>query len=96
MTCQIDCSIFCIHTSHVIFITIHSCYPISGATYINDGFFLQKVTSSNVGAMSVVLVLVLRLYSGWGYIGSRYVNCQYTSIGLCFCSFIENILCKLN
>lgn len=47
------------------------CYPISGATYINDGYLLQKVTSANVGAMSVVFVLVLRLYSGWGYIGSR-------------------------
>eukprot|EP00584_Thalassiosira_punctigera_P007203 CAMPEP_0172535162 /NCGR_PEP_ID=MMETSP1067-20121228/7286_1 /TAXON_ID=265564 ORGANISM="Thalassiosira punctigera, Strain Tpunct2005C2" /NCGR_SAMPLE_ID=MMETSP1067 /ASSEMBLY_ACC=CAM_ASM_000444 /LENGTH=299 /DNA_ID=CAMNT_0013320067 /DNA_START=33 /DNA_END=932 /DNA_ORIENTATION=+ len=47
------------------------CYPISGATYINEGYFLQKLTSSNVGALSVVFVLVLRLYSGWGYIGSR-------------------------
>ena len=47
------------------------CYPISGATWVNEGYFLQKVTASNVGAMSVVLVLVLRLYSGWGYIGSR-------------------------
>lgn len=47
------------------------CYPISGATYIEDGYFLEKVVSSNVGAMSVVFVLVLRLYSGWGYIGSR-------------------------
>eukprot|EP00571_Detonula_confervacea_P002935 CAMPEP_0172311600 /NCGR_PEP_ID=MMETSP1058-20130122/15237_1 /TAXON_ID=83371 /ORGANISM="Detonula confervacea, Strain CCMP 353" /LENGTH=301 /DNA_ID=CAMNT_0013024835 /DNA_START=28 /DNA_END=933 /DNA_ORIENTATION=- len=47
------------------------CYPISGATYIEDGYFLEKVVSSNVGAMSVIFVLVLRLYSGWGYIGSR-------------------------
>lgn len=47
------------------------CYPISGATYVNEGYLLQKLTSSNVGAMSVVLVMVLRLYSGWGYIGSR-------------------------
>ena len=47
------------------------CYPISGATYVEDGFFLQKLTSSNVGAISVVFVMVLRLYSGWGYIGSR-------------------------
>ena len=50
------------------------CYPISGATYVNDGFELQKLTSSNVGAISVIFVLVLRLYSGWGYIGSRYVQ----------------------
>jgi len=50
-----------------------SCYPISGATYMEDGYFVQKVTSANVGAISVVFVLVLRLYSGWGYIGSRLV-----------------------
>ncbi len=48
-----------------------SCYPISGATWVTDGYLLQKLTASNVGAMSVVFVLVLRLYSGWGYIGSR-------------------------
>mmetsp|Transcript_25856 Transcript_25856/g.54646 ORF Transcript_25856/g.54646 Transcript_25856/m.54646 type:complete len:308 (+) Transcript_25856:64-987(+) len=47
------------------------CYPISGATWVTEGFLLQKITASNVGAMSVLLVLVLRLYSGWGYIGSR-------------------------
>lgn len=47
------------------------CYPISGATWINEGFLLQKITASNVGAISVVFIMVLRLYSGWGYIGSR-------------------------
>jgi hypothetical protein len=47
------------------------CYPISGATYINDGYIVQKLTASNVGAISVIFILVLRLYSGWGYIGSR-------------------------
>lgn len=54
----------------VIFLQIR-CYPISGATWVTDGYLLQKLTASNVGAMSVVFVLVLRLYSGWGYIGSR-------------------------
>ena len=60
----------------VIYVALFAlvCYPISGATYINDGFELQKLTSSNVGAISVIFVLVLRLYSGWGYIGSRYVQ----------------------
>ena len=48
-----------------------SCYPISGATWVNDGFIIQKLTASNVGAISVIFLLVLRLYSGWGYIGSR-------------------------
>ncbi|KAL7468960.1 hypothetical protein ACHAXS_009205, partial [Conticribra weissflogii] len=47
------------------------CYPISGATWVNEGYLLQKLTASNVGAISVVFLLVLRLYSGWGYIGSR-------------------------
>lgn len=47
------------------------CYPISGATWVDEGFLLQKVTASNVGATSVVFVMVMRLYSGWGYIGSR-------------------------
>jgi hypothetical protein len=50
---------------------IGSCYPISGATWVNEGYLFQKLTASNVGAISVVFVLVLRLYSGWGYIGSR-------------------------
>ena len=60
----------------VIYVALFAlvCYPISGATYVNDGFELQKLTSSNVGAISVIFVLVLRLYSGWGYIGSRYVQ----------------------
>ena len=47
------------------------CYPISGATWINEGYELQKLTASNVGAISVIFLLTLRLYSGWGYIGSR-------------------------
>ena len=47
------------------------CYPISGATWVTEGYLPQKLTASNVGATSVVFVLVLRLYSGWGYIGSR-------------------------
>jgi Conserved in the green lineage and diatoms 27 len=49
----------------------YSCYPISGATWVNEGFVLQKLTASNIGALSMVFLLVLRLYSGWGYIGSR-------------------------
>jgi hypothetical protein len=51
--------------------SLASCYPISGATWINDGFIVQKLTASNIGALTVVFLLVLRLYSGWGYIGSR-------------------------
>ncbi|KAL7501041.1 hypothetical protein ACHAWT_009196 [Skeletonema menzelii] len=47
------------------------CYPIAGATFVNEGFLIQKLASSNVGALTVVFLLILRLYSGWGYIGSR-------------------------
>jgi len=70
--------VFCAHSfyyvcAHFLFHSFphYSCYPISGATWVNDGFILQKLTASNVGAISVIFLLVLRLYSGWGYIGSR-------------------------
>lgn len=46
-------------------------FPIAGATFTQDGYFLQKIASSNVASLMVLLVLLLRLYSGWGYIGSR-------------------------
>ena len=32
---------------------------------------MQKLASANVGALFVVLALLLRLYSGWGFVGSR-------------------------
>lgn len=47
------------------------CYPISGATFTQDGYLLQKLTASNVGATSVLFVFLIRLYSGWSYIGQR-------------------------
>jgi len=47
------------------------CYPISGATFTQDGYLIQKLAASNVGAMFVVLILMIRLYSGWGYVGQR-------------------------
>lgn len=47
------------------------CYPIAGATYTQDGYLLQKIAASNVGAMSLLGVLMIRIYSGWGYVGSR-------------------------
>jgi len=47
------------------------CYPIAGSTYTLDGYLIQKLTSANVGAVTVLLVLMIRLYSGWGYVGSR-------------------------
>lgn len=47
------------------------CYPIAGATYTLDGYLVQKLAAANVGAVTVLLVLMIRLYSGWGYVGSR-------------------------
>jgi hypothetical protein len=53
----------------VVFGTV--CYPISGATYTGDDFLLQKLASSNVGALLLIIFVLIRIYSGWGYIGSR-------------------------
>lgn len=47
------------------------CYPIAGATYTMDGYELQKLVCSNVGAIFVILVFLIRLYSGWNYISER-------------------------
>mmetsp|Transcript_10733 Transcript_10733/g.29604 ORF Transcript_10733/g.29604 Transcript_10733/m.29604 type:complete len:277 (-) Transcript_10733:231-1061(-) len=46
-------------------------YPIAGATFTQDGYMLQKIAASNVGSFGLVLVVLIRLYSGWGYVGSR-------------------------
>ena len=47
------------------------CYPIAGATFTSEGYLLQKVAASNLGSMVLVLFLLIRLYTGWGYVGSR-------------------------
>jgi hypothetical protein len=47
------------------------CYPISSATFIQEGYMLHKISASNVGALGVIFILLIRLYSGWGYVGSR-------------------------
>mmetsp|Transcript_13090 Transcript_13090/g.14722 ORF Transcript_13090/g.14722 Transcript_13090/m.14722 type:complete len:331 (+) Transcript_13090:33-1025(+) len=47
------------------------CWPIAGATFTESGYGLHKLFSSNVGAIGFILIFLLRLYSGWGYIGSR-------------------------
>lgn len=47
------------------------CYPISGATFTQEGYLIQKIASSNVGALLLMLLLMVRLYSGWGYVGAR-------------------------
>ncbi len=50
------------------------CWPISGATFTQSGYFLQKVFAANVGALGVLLAFSLRLSSGWGYVGSRLIS----------------------
>lgn len=32
---------------------------------------MQKIAASNVGTLGLVLLILVRLYSGWGYVGSR-------------------------
>lgn len=47
------------------------CWPIAGATFVMDGYGLQKFTAANVGSLAVIFALLVRLYTGWGYIGAR-------------------------
>lgn len=53
----------------VVFATV--CYPISGASFTQEGYLLQKLAASNVGALFLVLTLLIRFYSGWNYVGTR-------------------------
>lgn len=46
-------------------------YAISSATFTQEGYFLNTLASSNVGALGIVFLVLVRLYSGWGYIGAR-------------------------
>lgn len=50
------------------------CYPIAGATFTTDTFLIPKIASANIGAMGFVLAILLRLYSGWGFVGSRLLS----------------------
>ena len=56
----------------VIFAVV--CWPISGASFTQQGYLLQQLAASNVGAMFFLLVFMIRLYSGWGYVGSRLMS----------------------
>lgn len=46
-------------------------FPISGATYTQDGYLLQKIAAANVGTIGFEVALLVRIYSGWGYVGDR-------------------------
>jgi hypothetical protein len=58
-------------------------YPIAGATFTQDGYFLQKLAAGNVGSLFLVIMVLVRLYSGWGYVGSRLQskNIEYEETG---------------
>lgn len=53
----------------VVFLTVG--FPIAGATYTSEGYLLPKIASANVGTLGFVLLVLVRIYSGWGYVGSR-------------------------
>lgn len=40
-------------------------------TFERTGYLLQKLAAANVGAMLVIVVALIRIYSGWSYIGAR-------------------------
>jgi len=46
-------------------------FPIAGATYVQDGYFLQKCAAANVGTLGFEILLLVRIYSGWGYVATR-------------------------
>lgn len=47
------------------------CYPIAGATFTQEGYLVQKLAAANVGAIFLVMIVMIRLYSGWDYLGQR-------------------------
>ena len=49
----------------------YSGFPIAGATYTTDGYLLQKIASANVGTLAFEVLVLIRIYSGWGYVASR-------------------------
>mmetsp|Transcript_115262 Transcript_115262/g.172267 ORF Transcript_115262/g.172267 Transcript_115262/m.172267 type:complete len:273 (+) Transcript_115262:99-917(+) len=46
-------------------------YPIAGATFTQDGYVVQKLAASNVGTLGLVIAVLIRIYSGWGYVATR-------------------------
>jgi len=58
-------------------------FPITGATYTEDGYLLQRIAAANVGTIGVEVALCVRIYSGWGYVGDRLKskNIEYEETG---------------
>ena len=69
------------------------CWPISAATFTMDGYELHQFFSSNIGAIGFVLIMVMRLYTGWGYVGSRLQSkeIEYEETGWYVCFFYMTI-----
>lgn len=57
----------------ILYVTLFALvsWPISGATFTQEGFVFHKLLCSHIGAFGVVMLLLIRLYSGWGYVGTR-------------------------
>jgi len=53
----------------VMFVTV--CYPIAAVTFDQPDQLLQRLLSANLGDVSFIGAFVLRLYSGWSYVGVR-------------------------
>lgn len=49
-------------------------YPIAGATYTQEGFVLPKLLAAHLGTLSLIGFLLVRLYSGWDYVGARLMS----------------------
>ena len=50
------------------------CWPISGASFTQQGYLLQQLAASNVGEMFFLLVFMIWLCSGWGYVRSQLMS----------------------
>lgn len=46
-------------------------YPIACGTFTQDGYLLQRIAAANVGTLGFEIALLVRIYSGWGYVGTR-------------------------
>jgi len=54
-------------------------YPFSDTLnplhfHIESGYLMQKLAAANVGATLVIVFILIRIYSGWSYIGARLTN----------------------
>ena len=75
---------FVLRCSVVFFVTLVALgFPIASETYLSPGAsssapstvrFLQALLAGGAGSATVVALLLLRLYFGWGYVGNRLLS----------------------